>query len=150
MYETASKLRDQEGEARQKDQVSDEIKSEMNTFGENCVQREGKQFTVAEKLEKSETLNREKDKEVNAVMAEVAAEKIRVEEATNVGVDAVKVDANISKNDDVKGEVEGVDQVDDVNFLEISGYVAKESDIDEGIGDNVTSDRRAEFMDLAK
>ena len=143
-------MRDQEDEARLKDQVSDEVKSEKNTFGENCVQREGKQFTVVEKLEKSETPNRERDEEVNAVMTEVAAEKIRVEEATNVGVDAVKEDANISKNDDVRGEVEGVYPVEDVNFLEIRGYVGNESDIDVATGDNLTSDQRVEFMDLAK
>ena len=43
-----------------------------------------------------------------------------------------------SKNELVKGEVEGVDTVDDVNFMEIGGYVAKESVKDVAIGDNVS------------
>ena len=34
------------------------------------------------------------------------------------------MDADISKNDLVEGELEGVDPVDDVNVLEIGGYVA--------------------------
>ena len=72
-----------------------------------------------------------------------------MEEATTVDV-AVGVGANLSKNDDVKAEVEEVDPVDDVNFLEISGYVAKDSGIDVATGDNLTSDQRAEFMDLAR
>ena len=147
MYETVSKLRVQEGEARQKDEVSDELKSELDTG--NCLQREDKQFTGAEKLAKSKTLNREKDEEVNTVVTGLAAEKIRVEEATTVEV-AVGVGANLSKNDDVKAEVEGVNPVDDVNFLEMSGYVATESGIDVATGDNLTSDQRAEFMDIAK
>ena len=37
-----------------------------------------------------------------------------------------------------------------VNFLEISGYVATESGIDVATGENLTSDQRAEFMDIAK
>ena len=69
MYETVSKLRVQEGEARQKDKVSDELKSELDTLRGNCVQREDKQFTGAEKLAKSKTLNRKKDEEVNTVVA---------------------------------------------------------------------------------
>ena len=100
-------------------------------------------------MAKSKTLNREKDEEVNTVVTGLAAEKIRVEEATTVEV-AVGVGANLSKNDDVKAEVGGVDPVDDVNFLEMSGYVAKESGIDVATGDNHTSDQRAEFMDIAK
>ena len=149
MYETANKSRDLEDEARQKDKVCDDLKSELNTLGENCVQREEKQFTVAEKLAKSKTLNRQKDEEVNTVVTGLAAKKIRVEEVTTVEV-AVGEGANISKNDDVKAEVEGVDPVDDVNFLEISACTAKESGIDVATGDNLTSDQRADFMDLAK
>ena len=60
MYETVSKLRVQEGEARQKDEVSDELKSELDTLRGNCIQREDKQFTGAEKLAKSKTPNRER------------------------------------------------------------------------------------------
>ena len=48
MYETANKLRDREYNARQKDEVCDELKSEMNTLRENCAQREEKQFTEPE------------------------------------------------------------------------------------------------------
>ena len=48
-----------------------------------------------------------------------------------------------SKNEHVKGEVEEVDPVDDVNFLEIGGYVAKVSVKDVVIGDNVSLIQRA-------
>ena len=81
---------------------------------------------MPEILERSERLNREKDGEIDSFIIEVPAEKIRVNEAKTLGAVTVGVDANISKNDDVKGEVEGVDPVDDVNFLEIGGYVTKE------------------------
>ena len=59
IYETANKLRDQEdSNARQKDEVYDELKSELNTLRENCVQRERKQVTVPENLERSERLDK--------------------------------------------------------------------------------------------
>jgi len=57
------------------------------------------------------------------------------------------LDTEISNGEDVKAVVDKVDPVDDVDFLELSGYVAKASDIDVAIGDNLTSDQRAEFMD---
>ena len=56
------------------------------------------------------------------------------------------MDTSISKKDN--GEVE-VDFVDNVNFLEIGGYGAKESVNDVTIGDNLSHEQRAEFMDLA-
>ena len=126
MYETANVLRDREGNARQKDEVFDELNSEWNTLRENCVQREQKQFTMLENLERSERLNREKDGEIVSFIIEVPTDKISVNKVTTLGAVAVGVDTVISKNDIVKGEL-GVDQVDDVNFMEIGGYVAKES-----------------------
>ena len=66
MYETANKLRDQEDNVRQKDEVYEELKSEWNTLKNNCVQRERKQVAVLEILERSERLNRKKDGEVNS------------------------------------------------------------------------------------
>ena len=39
--------------------------------------------------------------------------------------------------------------MDNVDFLEIGGYVAKESVNDVAIGDNLSHEQRAEFMDLA-
>ena len=64
--------------------------------------KENKQFTVPEILETSERLNREKDGERNSFIIEVSAEKIWVDGATTLGAVAVGVEANISKNDDVK------------------------------------------------
>ena len=61
----------------------------MNALRENYVQREGKQFTVPENLERSERLNREKDDELNFFIIEVPAEKIRVDEVTTLGAVAV-------------------------------------------------------------
>ena len=46
------------------------------------------------------------------------------------------MDTSISKKDD--GEVEEVDFVDNVNFLETVDYVAKESVKDVAIGDNLS------------
>ena len=42
MYETVNRLRDREGNARQKDEVFDKQNSEWNTLRENCIQHEGK------------------------------------------------------------------------------------------------------------
>ena len=112
----------------------------MNTLRENCVQREGKQFTVLENLERSERLNREKDGEIVSFIIEVPTDKISVNKDTTLGAVAVGVDTVISKNDIVKGEL-GVDQVDDVNFMEIAGYVAKESVKDVAIGVNLSHEQ---------
>ena len=138
MYETANKLRDREDNARQKKAVYDELKSELNILRENCIQLERKQFTVPENLERSERFNKEKNGERNSLIIEEPAEKIRVDEGTILGAVTVGADGNFSKNDIVKGEVEGVDPVDDVNFLEIGGYVAKESLKAVAIGDNLS------------
>ena len=46
----------------------------------------------------------------------------------------------ISKNDVVEGEL-GVDPVDDVNFMEIGGYVAKESVNNVAIGVNLSDEK---------
>ena len=128
MYETTNKLRDRE-DARQ------------NTLRENCVQRERKQFTVPEILERSERLHKEKDSERNSFVIEVTAETSRVGQATILGAVAVGVGTAISKNDVVKGEL-GVDQVDEVNFLlEIGGYVAKESVNDVATGVNLSDEQ---------
>ena len=135
MYETTNELRDRDDSARQKDEVYEELKSELIKLRENRIQRERKQFTVPENVERLERL----DGEINSFIIEVPAEKIRVDEATTLGVVYFGVDANISKSDYVKGEVEEV--VDDVNFLEICGYVAKETIEDVATGDNLAYDR---------
>ena len=83
MYETANKFRDRE-DARQ------------NTLGENCIQREWKQFTVPEILERSERLNRKRDGEVNSFIIEEPTERICVDEAK--AKVAVGVDANFCEN----------------------------------------------------
>ena len=137
MYETANKLRDREDNARQKDEVYDELKSELNILRENCVQRERKQFMMLENLDRSERLNRGKEGEINSFVFEVPAKKICVDKATTLGAVAVGVDANISKNNNAKVEL-GVDPVDDVNFLEIAGYIAKESVKDVAKGDDLS------------
>ena len=71
------------------------------------------------------------------------------EDSVRVGAVAVEVNADISKNGHVKSEAEEVDPVDGVDFLEIGGYVAKESIKDVATGDNLTDEQRAEFIDLA-
>ena len=71
------------------------------------------------------------------------------EDPVPVGAVAVEVNADISKNGHVKSEAEEADPVDGVDFLEIGGYVAKESIKDVATGDNLTDEQRAEFIDLA-
>ena len=56
------------------------------------------------------------------------------EDSVSVGAVAVVVHAN----EHVKSEVEEVDPVDSIDFLEIGGYVAKESVKDAVIGDNLS------------
>jgi len=57
MYEMTSELRDRDDSARQKDEVYEELKSELTTLRENRVQRERKQFTVPENVERLERLD---------------------------------------------------------------------------------------------
>ena len=71
------------------------------------------------------------------------------EDSVPVGAVAVEVNADLSKSGHVKSEEEEVDPVDGVDFLEIGGYVAKESIKDVATGDNLTDEQRAEFIDLA-
>ena len=71
------------------------------------------------------------------------------EDSVPVGAVAVEVNADISKSGLAKSEAEEVDPVDGVDFLEIGGYVAKESIKDVATGDNLTEEQRAEFIDLA-
>ena len=71
------------------------------------------------------------------------------EDSVPVGAVAVEVNADISKSGHAKNEAEEVDPVDGVDFLEIGGYVAKESIKDVATGDNLTDEQRAEFKDLA-
>ena len=68
----------------------------------------------------------------------------------SIGAVAVETNANICKSRHVESEVEEVDPVESTNFLEIGGYVAKESVNDVAIRDNLSHEQRAEFMDLAK
>ena len=49
------------------------------------------------------------------------------EDPVSVGAVVVETNANICKNEHVESEVEEVDPVDSIDFLEIGGYVAKES-----------------------
>ena len=89
-----------------------------------------------ENLERSGRLNSEEDGEINSFVIEVPAEKICVDEATTVGAIAVGVDANFRMEDD--GEVEEVNFVDNVCFMETDGCGAEQSVKDEAIGDNLS------------
>ena len=60
---------------------------------------------------------------------------------------AVPVGTNAKEH--VKSGVEEVDPVGGTDFLEIGGYVAKESVNDLAFGDNLSHEQRVEFMDLA-
>ena len=146
MHEKANKLEDREDNAKQKHEVEEELKLEVNTLRENFIKREGKQFMVPDNLERSEGLNSEEDGEINSFIIEAPAEKIRVDEATTVGAVAVGVDANFRKEDN--GEVEEVNFVDNVCFLETAGCVAKESVRDVVIGPFSYADNRNNLRDI--
>ena len=60
------------------------------------------------------------------------------EDSVPVGAVAVKVNATSSKNKDVKSEVDEVDPEDSIDFLEIGGYITKESVNDVAIRDNLS------------
>ena len=62
---------------------------------------------------------------------------------------AFETNANICKHEHAESEIDEVDPVESIDFLEIGGYVAKESVKDVAIGVNLSMDQRAEFMDLA-
>ena len=66
------------------------------------------------------------------------------EREDSVSVGAVAVEVNANKR--VESEVDEVDPVDSSVFLEIGGYVAKESVNDVVIGDNLSREQRALFM----
>ena len=70
------------------------------------------------------------------------------EDSVPVGAVALEVNANICENEHVESEVGEVDPVDRIDSLEIGSYVAKESVNDVAIGDNLSHEQRAEFMDL--
>ena len=137
IHEVASELREGEDNAKQKDEVYDELKSEVNTLRENCIKREGEQFMEPERLERLERLNSKEHGEINSFIIEVPAERIPVDKATTVGAVGVRVDADLSKKNNVKSVVP-VNFVDNVCFLETDDYVAKESVKDVAIGDNLS------------
>jgi len=108
--ETTNELRDREDSPGLKDEVYEEVKSELTTLKGNCVQREGKQFTEPENEERLEKL----DGEINPFISEV-------EEVLN-----------------------------DVNFLETDGYVAKESIEDVATGDDLTDECRSRLPEQSR
>ena len=60
------------------------------------------------------------------------------EDSVPVGAVALEANANRCDNEHVESEVEEVDPVERTDFLEIGGYVAKETDKDVVIGDNLS------------
>ena len=71
------------------------------------------------------------------------------EREDSVGAVAFETNSNIYKHEHAESEIEEVDPAENIDFLEIGGYVAKESVKDVAIGDNLSHEQRAEFMDLA-
>ena len=71
------------------------------------------------------------------------------EREDSVGAVAFETNSNICKHEHAESEIVEVDPAENIDFLEIGGYVAKESVKDVAIGDNLSHEQRAEFMDLA-
>ena len=71
------------------------------------------------------------------------------DEPTEESAVTTKASAAVTREEDAKYEpdIEAQEGVGD--FLEIGGYVAKESVADASIGPNLTDEQRAEFMELA-
>ena len=70
------------------------------------------------------------------------------EREDSVGAVAFETNANICKHEHAESEIE-VDPAENIDFLVIGGYVAKESVKDVAIGDNLSHEQRAELMNLA-
>ncbi|PFX13428.1 hypothetical protein AWC38_SpisGene22484 [Stylophora pistillata] len=64
------------------------------------------------------------------------------EDPVHVRAATVEMETISRENEHVKGETEEVDPVDDVDFLEIGGYVAKESVNDVAIGEHLSHSKR--------
>ena len=139
-------MRDCQDSARQRDEVYEEVKSELTTLKGNCVQREGKQSTVTENVERLETL----DGEINPFISKVPAKKVRVVKATTVVAVAVGMETTNSKSNYVKGEDEVEEVVDDVNFLETDGYVVKKSIEDVATGGDLTDECRSRLPEHSR
>ena len=71
------------------------------------------------------------------------------EREDSVGAVAFETNANVCKHEHAESEIEEVDPAENIDFLVIGGYVAKESVKDVAIGVNLSYEQRAEFMDLA-
>ena len=71
------------------------------------------------------------------------------EREDSVGAVAFETNSNICKHEHAESEIVEADTAENIDFLEIGGYVAKESVKDVAIGDNLSHEQRAEFMDLA-
>ena len=72
-------------------------------------------------------------------------EETTVEGAVAVGAGATSIDDAV----DCEAKVDEAEE-EEVDFLELGGYVAKESIEDVATGPNVTDDQRTEFTDLAR
>ena len=73
------------------------------------------------------------------------------DEATTEGAGAVvEVDDHFMHCEIEECEVKDAEDDDNVDFLEIDGYDAKESVAEVTTGSNLTEEYRSEFMDLAK
>ena len=88
-------------------------------------------------------------KEKRVYHANLLKKYFEQEDSVSIGAVAVEVNANSCENEHVESGVEEVDPVEGTDFLEIGGYVAEESVNDVVIGDNLSHEQRAEFMDLA-
>ena len=60
------------------------------------------------------------------------------EREDSVGAVAFEMNANICKHEHAESEMEEVDPAENIDFLEIGDYVAKESVKDVAIGDNLS------------
>ena len=75
--------------------------------------------------------------------------KKHFEREDSVGAVAFETNANICKHEHAESEIEEVDPAENIDFLEIGGYFAKESVKDVAIGVTLSHEQGVEFMDLA-
>ena len=79
LHSEQSRIVELEMRLKETESIINSDKEILDSLRDNCLKGEEKQFEVLEKLERAERLNKEKDEEINALINELAAEKIRVE-----------------------------------------------------------------------
>lgn len=110
----------------------------LENLRESCLQVEEKKYEVLEKLERAEKLNSEKDEEISALINELAAEKIRVEELlADLGSEKL---SKLQKEERIK-ELEETAARDELLFEELRSKIDDEATKNRQIAEQCDAER---------